>query len=175
MATTFDQHIREFNLGRFVVLYQIDTTAVGGADVLYFTPMTDGAGAEVVFNTQAYKAVPVSSSGWDWTSDGAPPQPKIRVDNINKYFFSYVTSLGDLVGAPVTRIRTFQNFLDGEPDADVNATYAQDKLIIKAKVEHNREFIEWQLIHEMERPGLMLPRRQILRDQGFPGVSRTSF
>ncbi len=173
--TTFDQHIRQFNLGRFVVLYQIDTTVVGGTDVLYFTPMTDGNDAELVFDSQAYKAIPVSSNGWDWTSDGAPPQPRIRVDNTNKYFFSYVVGLGDLVGAPVTRIRTYEHFLDGQPDADVNATYAKDKMIIKAKVEHNREFIEWQLIHQMERPGLKLPGRQILRDQGFPGVSRTTF
>lgn len=48
-----------------------------------------------------------------------------------------------------------------------------DVFLIEQKVAHNKNFISWQLTSKMDRMGIKLPRRQVLKDRGFPGVSRT--
>ncbi len=166
---TINQHIRSMDLGAIIELYQLDTTIIGGTDILYFTPMVDGT-TEIVFNAKAYSAVPCESSGWMVNTSNAPPRPKLKVANTQRHFFSYISALGDLVGAELTRIRTFENFLDGNIDADPTATLENQIYIVSKKTVHNKISVEWELIHTLERPGLRLPRRKILKDGGFPGA-----
>lgn len=60
-----------------------------------------------------------------------------------------------------------------QPYADSTKYIGPEVYVVEQKTGHNSEFIQWQLTSILDRFGMKLPRRQILKDKGFPGVSRT--
>lgn len=156
----------------FIELYTIDATHLNGS-VYRFTPNVLASGSYVVFQTNTYIALPIMTDGWELTATGAQPRPTLAISNVNKILLDAVVTQGDLVGAKVTRMRTFAKFLDGEPTADPNAYIDPvDVYYIEQKVAHNNKIISWQLASPVEAFGQKLPRRQFLKDVGFPGISR---
>jgi len=156
----------------FVELYVLDTTILGGT-VYRFTNNVTAVGGSLSFNSQTYAALPITTTGWDFTSTGAPPKPTLTVSNVNKTLLSVVVSMGDLVGSTLTRYRTFEKFLDGGASPDGSQFIGPEVYIIEQKIGHNKHYITWQLSSIIDRMGMMLPRRQVLKDKGFPGVART--
>lgn len=163
-----------------VELFELDTREIDSVNgqFYYFTPMTNYVGPEtgqpeefVKWSGITFTPFPIQVTGFEYTIDGAPPQPKLSVSNTNKILQAAVNSMGDLVGAKLIRYRTFYNFLDGQPDADASQRFPDDIFYIDQKTVHNRNVIEWNLISSVERGGIQLPRRQILSDQ-FPGVGK---
>lgn len=156
----------------FIELFELDATAIGGT--LYrFTPNVSEAGGSMSFAGNLYTAIPIVTTGWDFTSAGAPPKPTLSISNVNKTLLSAVISMGDLVGATLTRRRTFERFLDGSAEADGTMFLGPDTYVIEQKTQHNKNLITWQMTSIIDRLGMRIPRRQILKDKGFPGVSRT--
>lgn len=165
-----------------VELFELNTQIIDpvNGSVFYFTPMTEYVGPNGTFAEQYVKwsgitftPFPIQVTGFEYTIDGAPPKPKLAVSNADKFLQAAVVSMGDLVGARLTRYRTFMNFLDGMPDADPSQRFPDDIFYVDQKTVHNRNIIEWNLISTIERGGIQLPFRQILRETGFPGVGRT--
>lgn len=185
--TTINQETIKPATNPLIELFELDTRycdATNGA-VYYFTPMTDYVGPHtgmpedyVKYGGVTYTPFPLQSKGWEYTFDGAPPQPKLVVSNATKFLQAAVNQLGDLVGARVVRTRTFMNFLDGHPDADSGQHFPRDIFYINQKMAHNKSVIEWTLISSVERGGVQLPLRQILPESstqspgGFPGVAK---
>ncbi len=95
----------------FVELFTLDATALGGS-VYRFTNHPSESGGPLSFGGQLYQPLPITSSGWDFTSTGTPPKPTLTVSNVNRTLLADVIGLGDLVGAKVTRIRTYAKYLD---------------------------------------------------------------
>jgi phage-related protein len=60
------------------------------------------------------------------------------------------------------------------PTADPSQVLSTDKFIINRKVSHNNTAVQWELCWAMDKQGVNLPRRQVLRDYGFPGVQLNS-
>jgi lambda family phage minor tail protein L len=58
------------------------------------------------------------------------------------------------------------------PTADPSMFIGPDTFTVDQKVSQNRTGIVWQLTTALDRMGLRLPRRQALRDKGFPALSR---
>ena len=156
----------------FIELYVMDCTAIGGG-VFRFTNNLTAAGGNLVFGGNTYVALPIHTSGWDFNSAGTTPKPTLAVSNVNKTLLNYVVALGDLVGAKVTRYRTYEKFLDTGSAPDSSKYVGPDVYIIEQKTSHNKNIISWQLTSILDRMGMKIPRRQILKDKGFPGVSRT--
>lgn len=169
-----------------VELFELDTTlcdAIQG-QVYYFTPMTNytapftGTPEDYVkFGGITFIPFPIEASGWEYTVDGAPAKPTLSVSNVSKFLQSAVAALGDLVGARLTRIRTFANFLDGAIDADSGQHYPKDIFYVDQKTSQTKSQITWSLISSVERGGVQLPLRQILREgpggvEAFPGAAR---
>ena len=171
MTLAFDQAVNSPSPGALVELYQIDASAVGGG-IFNFTPMTNDSTLSVTFGGTLYTALPIETDGWAWSAVGAPPRPVLRVSNVNKFLHYAVLSMGDLVGAKLIRFRTFNQFLDGGAQADASARFPDDVYIIEQKTAHNKLLIEWTLSAIVDRGGMRLPRRQILRDKNFPGVAK---
>jgi lambda family phage minor tail protein L len=176
--TTFIQETQACVTSGYIELFEIDTTNIGGADVYRFTPESYSASV-VLWQGNVYSPFPIQVEGFEWNgSTSAPPKPTLTISNVNKFMLAAVIDLGDLVGAKVTRWRTFKRFLDGQVDADSSAHFPPDRLLIEQKAMHDKTMFQWSLISPMDREGLMLPRRQILKDETsigvyFPGVSRT--
>lgn len=94
----------------FVELYTLDCTNLGGS--VYRFTNTPASSGSVTFGSDVYQVLPIQSSDWEFSSTANTPKPKLTVSNVNKTLLSAVVSLGDLVGATVTRIRTFAKYLD---------------------------------------------------------------
>lgn len=148
-------------LGDVVTLFILDAT-VFGAPLLRFTPGTKD-NAPVSFQGNVYTPVPVEATGFEWNGQSAPPRPQLRVANINHLLTGLVAEHEDLVGALVTRIRTLAKYLDGSPNAD--GVYWEPEIYsIERKTLQTNIHIEWELSSVLDQEGIMLPRRQVLRD-----------
>lgn len=173
---TIQQEINNLTAENYVELFEVDTTVIGGSDIFRFIPDAYSS-TNVTWRGDVYTQFPVQITGFQWDGSGAaPPQPTLTVSNVNKFMLAAVISLGDITGARVKRWRTFQKFLDGQPDANPNAYITEDTYYVYQKTIHNKAIIEFKLNAAIDKPGLKLPRRQILKDETegnlyAPGVS----
>lgn len=157
-------------LGNYVELFDLDCTGIGGLYYRFTNSAYDST--YLTWQGNVYTQIPIETSDWEKIGQGsASPKPKLRVSNIGRLLLPAVIALGDLVGAKLIRWRTFQQFLDGQANADPTCYFAPTMYFVEQKTSQNEEFIEWQLSSMLDRQGLRLPREQVLRDVNFPGVS----
>jgi lambda family phage minor tail protein L len=180
MANTVSSQIQQLSQPTpWVSLFTLDTSILGGG-VFNFTPNIYANGTFLSFSGTVYTPLPMQFSGWEVmaSTSGAStsmPRPQIAISNADKTLLSVVVSMGDLVGATFTRIRTFENFLDGQPDANTAQFIGPDLYKVAQKTSHTNVQIIWQLTNPLDLPQAMLPARQVLKDPstlsaGFPGV-----
>lgn len=183
-GNTFQEEGQALIVGDYVELYEIDTTVIGGADIFRFIPHRfETPDLEVEWKGNTYIQFPVEMDGFEQQATGtAPPQPTMRVSNVNKFILAAVLELGDIIGAKVTRWRTYARFLDNGETPDPNAHYAPDIYYVQQKTGHNKQGFEFTLSSALDLPGIKLPRRQILKDQSSndrnlyaPGVANVRF
>jgi lambda family phage minor tail protein L len=155
----------------YAEFYTLDLTQIGGS--LYrFTPNASSSGGNVTWQANAYTSMPISTAGWDIAGTGAMPRPTLSISNVSHVLLTAVATLGDIVGGTLTRVRTFEQFIDGGSAADPNAFLPPDVFVIEQLIEHTNVSMTWQLTSVLDRFGMQLPRRQVLKDKGFPGVAR---
>lgn len=151
-----------------IELYNLDTTFNGGDLSLFWTPSVKisypAPPLRIAFGGQQYEPYPIEADGFEWRGKGPAPRPRIRVSNIDNIAGSLVISYGDLVGAKITRTRTFARFLDGWPNADPSSFIEPDVWYIERKTAHNQLMLEWELSSILDQQGRMLPNRQCMRD-----------
>lgn len=169
---TIQQELQVLNqVNGFVELHVLDCSNIGGI-VHYFTPNVYSDGSPIVWDGHSYTFIPIQSSGWELTTAGSLPQPTITISNVNKQLLTAVITLGDIVGATYTRYRTFSKFLDGQAEASTSQYIGPDVYVVYQKLGHDNTQISWQLASILDKPNMKLPSRQVLKDIGFPGVSR---
>jgi len=179
-GNTFDENISSLTPGCYIELFEIDTTIIGGGDVFRFIPGGYDV-AEVQWQGEEYTRFPIVIEGFEWNATSqAPTQPTLKLSNVNKFVLAAIITLGDIVGAKVTRWRTYAQYLDDGEQADANAHFPPDIYLVQQKTAHNKEIIEWTLSSALDLPGVMLPKRQVLRDETTgnvyaPGVSKVRF
>lgn len=156
------EHVQKSDLGAIVVLFQLDATALGDTEIRYFTNTLQSDGSLIVHNGKTYTPVDFEFEGYEVNSQGGLPTPTVRVANVNKVFNSLVRQFHDLIGAKVTRMRTFETFLDGGDNEDPNAIVSYDIFTVAQKTKQNNVFIEWKLQAAMDQEGKQLPPRQVL-------------
>ena len=122
----------------------------------------------VVWNGQSYVRLPLEATGFDYSSSGSLPRPKLAVSNIGSNItaillsVNLVTAGNDLGGAKVVRIRTLKKYLDGEAGADPHAKFPDEIWYVDRKSNENRAVVEFELASKFDLVGVMLPRRQII-------------
>lgn len=154
--------VQKSSVGNLVTLFKIDCTSLGGA-VYRLVPATI-SGSTVYFNSQEYLPIDIEATGFEYKGKGQLPRPRIKVSNVLNTMAGAVMEFNDLLGAEITRIRTFEKYLDGQPEADPLAKFPEDIYIIERKTVHTKNIIEWELSAYMDFEGRSLPNRQILRD-----------
>lgn len=159
---TIESTVQKSGVGKIVTLFQIDLSDFN-AGVLYLTPGPMG-GDFVRFDSQDYTPIPIEAQGFEWTGKGTLPRPTLKISSVVSLIYSLIIGYDDLLGASVTRIRTFEEFLDEGTNPDPEAKFPVDIYRIERKVNQNKVFIEWELSTYMDQEGIMLPRRQVLRD-----------
>jgi len=123
----------------------------------------------ITWNSNAYVRLPIQGDGWDTaTSSGTLPRPTLTISNLDSTMTTLLVLVNattpgcDLGGATVKKIRTLKKYLDGESTADSHAIWPIQQYVIDRKKAETREFVSFELASEFDRPGQMLPKRQII-------------
>lgn len=90
----------------------LDSRRLPGGDLLYFHAGTNELTQPVVWQGNTYQPFPIESEGFDISTKGSLPRPKIRVANVNGMFSAEIRKNDDLVGCKIIRKRTFGRYLD---------------------------------------------------------------
>lgn len=151
-------------------LFILDATNMPGGNILRFHAGTNGLLAPVVWQNETYLPLPIKADGFDITTKGALPRPKMTIANAGGLLSSEVRSFNDFVGCKVVRKRTFQKYLDAQnfegnvnPSADPNQHLPDDVWYVERKLTENRYLIEFELSSAMDLQGVQLPARQIIQ------------
>lgn len=158
-----ESHIQGFDLGAEVTLFQIDLSD-WGQGILYLHAGREGNNATLTFDGNEYAPFPITAEGFEITGDGPIPQPNLAVSNIDGVFGGYVETYDDLEGAIVTRLRTYERFLDDGVEPDPSAVKLPDVYQIIQKTRHDHEQIQWKLAALIDLEGMLLPARKVVRD-----------
>ncbi|MDP2026454.1 phage minor tail protein L [Sulfuriferula sp.] len=156
--------------GSLIALYQLDLTALGGA-VLYFHPGVNSLLSQVVWQGISYAPLPMQIEGFDLSGTGKLPRPKVRISNATGLVGTYCKSYADLIGAKLTRKRTFVKYLDAvnfpggvNLTADPNVGFADDVFFVDRKSLENKTMVEFELAAAFDLQGVLLPRRQFIQN-----------
>lgn len=127
-----------------------------------------GAGA-VSFNGIVYNPYPITVTNYERSGQGKLPMPKLQIDNTIlvpggtvPLASSLIGNYSDVLGAIVTRTRTFKSCLDGQENEGQDAIFAPDIYLVDRKSAHNKNIIEFELAAAIDQMGKKLPGRQII-------------
>lgn len=109
---TIKSEIQSLSPSALIELFVLDTRNRPDGMLMYFHAGTNQLSQPVVWQGNIYQPLPVEAEGFDVTSKGTLPRPKIRVANVNGMFSAEVRKNDDLVGCKVIRKRTFSRYLD---------------------------------------------------------------
>lgn len=162
----------------YIELFDFDASYIGGTSSYYTNNSTGGGTTPLIWRANSYYPLPFEVTGTETRGDGtAQARPQIAVSNVDQFLMAAILSLGDLVGMRVTRWRTFYKFLDitNSPvpsSPNILMYFPLETWIVTKKIAQSKSSIQLEMSSPLDRPGLKIPRKQILRDQGYPGVSR---
>lgn len=168
--------------GNTVRLIEVDGTAFGVSDVMYFhayniphTPeeIEAAAGDETKLQVKSlwwqgneYRAWPCQIEGIEASTDGTNAQPKLSVANLDSSITALCLAYDDLVLAKVIIHDTLAQYLDarnftgGNPTADPTQEKLRSFYIDGKELETN-EVVQFVLSSPMDLQGQMLPTRQL--------------
>ena len=176
------------------------STRVNYADgILRFHNNASIFNSYVRWRSNQYFPAPINAEGFEVTSRGTLPRPILSIasqsqDGIDQISLlrHEIRNFGDLIGAKVTRRKTYAKYLDREnfepPGVDENGTplplspkdlqqlpdgyepdpYAEmppDVYFIERKITENKMILSYQLTSVLDLEGYKLPKRMIVSDK----------
>lgn len=145
-----------------VQMFELDARKFGDGILRFSSSSVDGS--PVVFNGYVYQPLPIKAEGFEWSGNGPLPRPTLTLAAKDLVFLSLVVSADDLVGCPVTRIRTYRKYLDDGATPNPEAMFQPDTFVIERKALQKRNQLQFELSTPMDQQGRMIPNRQVLRD-----------
>jgi lambda family phage minor tail protein L len=147
-----------------ITLYQLDTTMLGPQGQMFYFASAEDFDEQIQWGGNVYVALPMTVSGFERSTKGAPAQPMITLSNIYGAANTLLDTYNGLIGARVSRILTLSRFLDGGSTPDPNVWISWDTYVVAQKTSHNALAMIFKLATKMDQEGTQLPRRLILRD-----------
>lgn len=153
--------------GTLIEMFEVDASAMG-AGIFRFHAGTNEFNGDLIWQGNTYAAFPVEASGFDISGNTQLPRPKLTFSNVNQVVGALVRSYQDLLGAKVSRFRTYAKYLDeanfvgGNAQADPNAHFPPDIFIVERKVSETKLQIEFELTSAVDLEEIRLPKRQLL-------------
>ncbi len=145
-----------------VELFTLDLTPLGTNAIYYWTAGPLG-GKSVTFNGVTYSAVPIELFQLTTAINGRMPVPHVRIP-ANPIAIGLVVGNGDFTGALVSRTRTYRRFLD---NVGIGApAYPTDEFYVDRLAQQDENYIEFELAAKLDQQGVLLPKRQFLKQCG---------
>ena len=161
--------VQSLAAGSIIDLFELDATSLGDSVYRWANDVNE-LGNDIVWNGDSYTRFPIEADGFEKQGTGKQPRPTLRCANTSGLIGALTASLDDLVGAKVTRRRTFLKYLDavnfaaGNAQADPSVAFAEQVFFIDRKSNENGVFIEFELASSLDLSGIMLPRRQVVQN-----------
>lgn len=154
----------KLNPTALVELFTLDLSSLGVAQPINFYAGMSATGQSVKFKGETFVPFPVVAKGFEQRTQGALPRPTISFANVNGYFSSLAIELDDIIGAKLTRRRTFARFLDDQWSDPNNEApeFPPDTFTIVQKKTENKLLITFEMSSALDVDGIRLPRRQVL-------------
>jgi lambda family phage minor tail protein L len=162
---SIESDVQKLHPGEFVQLYELDATALGGDLLLFHGYMSNPT---IVWQGNTYTRWPITASGFERTGNGQQPNPSFSVGNVTGVVSAMCIALRDMVGAKLTRRRTFRRYLDavnfpgGNPTADASVEAPPDVWYIQQKTSEDSTVVEFSLSSALDLNGKQLPGEQIV-------------
>lgn len=96
--------------GGRVTVYELDASSFGADQLFFHAHLQSGV---IWWQGQEYGAWPIEATGFERTSD-QPPNPRLKVGNLDGRIAAMCMLYGDMVGAKVIRRQTLVKYLDGK-------------------------------------------------------------
>lgn len=94
--------------GGRVTVYELDASSFGADQLFFHAHLQSGV---IWWQGQEYGAWPIEATGFERTSD-QPPNPRLKVGNLDGRIADMCMLYGDMVGAKVIRRQTLVKYLD---------------------------------------------------------------
>ena len=195
--------IRRFSPSSVVSLFEIDLESVLiDRQAIYDTELRGDAvfrfhnnlkllKQDIIWRGQVYRALPIKVDGYESNTRGTLPTPKMSITSSDATasffsdFRSQIRRADDLIGAKVTRIRTFTKYLDEENffvkvgnvktpignlehivpedfEPDALAEFPREIFYIERKSAENKNSLEFELSSAIDFENLRLPKRIVI-------------
>jgi len=199
--SNLNRELSSLEPSQLVYLYEIDLKPIHPVSALNIVPnqpIKDGilriyndynlfnivndSDGRVIWEGNYYYPFPINAEGFDLTTLGVRPTPKLYIANSSpdgtynsfyKYLRMQIQSLGDIAGCKLTRIKTFLKYLHGNNfNGNVNP-YTNDPSIFEIELPKDIYYIdrksvedsvhlEFNLVSSLDIENLSLPSRTIL-------------
>ena len=124
----------------------------------------------IIWQSIAYKPVPIEVEGFEVNGNGQLARPKIRIANVDYLITSLLQNNQDLIYGKIVRKRTFLKYLDdvnfdgGNPfaEADSSAEISEEEYIISQKTSENKLYVEFELTSPLDLDNYEINNRVIL-------------
>jgi lambda family phage minor tail protein L len=143
--------------GAKVELYTLDCSAIGGG--VYRFSSSVGDQGPLRWDGQEYSPVPIVLEGCEITTKGFP-SPTLTMGSQLYSIIAANLRLQDLIGAKVTRVRTFAHYLDDGATPDTSQTLPLDIFVVRRRASLDFERITWELRVASDIENVTLPRRR---------------
>lgn len=168
--TTLQGAINSLQMGAKVELFQVDLSPIGYNIQYYFTPSSQ-SGYNLVYDGITYVPRAVQAQGFEMAATEGPPSPTFAIGNVDKGGNAILEQYGDLLGAKITRIVTFKQFLDtipetgaANPQADPTAHLLPEIWYLEQKQAQTRISIQWSMKSALDLDGRQVPQRLVLKN-----------
>lgn len=151
--------VQQSETSEIIELFSLDLTKFGDS-VYYFIAGASSSG-DVVWQGNTYVPFDVQASGFELDGKGSAPTPKISFSLTNNVITVFIAAYDDLIGAKLTRTKTYKKYLDGEATANPNAHFPLDIYRIERKTRENKLEVEFELSSIMDQQGRQLPGRTV--------------
>jgi lambda family phage minor tail protein L len=158
------------NPGAVVELYIVDLTPIGIATQLYFQSSSP-LGTSLWFGGKEYVSRGILITGFERSSQDVPPEPTLLISNVDKGGYALLETYGELLGAKITRMQTYDVFLDRladgitvNPMRDSTAMHFPEIWYIEQKEGSDNETIKFRLKSILDLNGKKVPNRLVLKD-----------
>lgn len=164
MTNQINSEVLKLAPDSLIELYILDTTVIGSPGIEYFHAGTSESRWPIVFQGITYQPWPIQITGFERNGQGTVPKPKVSISNVQGIVSATALMYDDLVGAKLTRKRTFARFLDGSPQADPTQEFPIDIYYVNQKTAENAQIAEFELTTSFDLVGLSLPSRQVVQN-----------
>ena len=155
------QEIQSLEPDAAVDLFILDLNPMGVPSAFRFYAGKDTNYGDLVYQGQTYTAKGIEVTGYEKKGTGPQTRPILSIGNASGYMSGFVAPYNDLIGASLTRLRTFAKYLDAGANPDTSAFTTELHYIERKKLE-NKEVIQFELATPMDFMDKQLPGRMLV-------------